>query len=75
VRVPTGTLGRIVAGANAGWFVEVVDDDATGGFLILTHESPDRRGNGYDSWVESREAMERYFLESGWSIDWPEETT
>lgn len=66
-----GVLGRITAGEDAGWFVEVVDDAAaTGGFLILVHDAADRSGVGYDSWVGSIGDVERYFSESGWVVEW-----
>ncbi len=67
-----GVLGRIVAGNDLGWFVEVVDDSAgsTGGYYILTFDQADRSGLAYDNWVESLGDVRRYFQESRWAIDW-----
>ncbi len=66
-----GVLGRIEAGEDTGRFVEVIDDtDTSGGFLILTYDSVDRSGNAYDSWVESIVDVELYFTESGWEVEW-----
>ena len=66
-----GALGRIVAGDDAGRFVEVMDDtSSSGGFLILTFDNVDRSGNAYDSWVESIVDVELYFAESGWEVEW-----
>jgi hypothetical protein len=66
-----GVLGRIVAGDDAGRFVEVMDDtNASGGFLILTYDNVDRSGNAYDSWVESIIDVDLYFAESGWEVEW-----
>lgn len=72
-KIKIGALGRIVAGVDAGRFVEIVDDaDSTGGFLILSHENADRSGNGFDDWVESMMGLEVYFAEAGWEIEWLE---
>lgn len=66
-----GVLGRIVAGNDAGRFVEVTDDtSSSGGFLILTFDNVDRSGNAYDSWVESIVDVDLYFAESGWEVEW-----
>ncbi len=66
-----GVLGRIVAGDDAGRFVEVTDDtSSSGGFLILTFDNVDRSGNAYDSWVESIVDVDLYFAESGWEVEW-----
>jgi hypothetical protein len=66
-----GVLGRIVAGDDAGRFVEVTDDtSSSGGFLILTFDNVDRSGNAYDSWVESIVDVELYFADSGWEVEW-----
>ncbi len=66
-----GVLGRIVAGDDAGRFVEVLDDaSSSGGFLILTYDHLDRSGNAYDSWVESIVDVDLYFEESGWDVEW-----
>jgi hypothetical protein len=65
------TLGRILAGQEAGRVVEVVDDAVnTGGFLILTYSDVDRSPEVYDSRVESIVDVELYFGEKGWDIEW-----
>lgn len=52
--LPVGVLGEIIAGIDAGRFVEVVDDaENTGGFLIVTYADSDRSPEVFDSWVES----------------------
>ena len=66
-----GTVGRIDQGIDIGRYVEVLDDfDASGGYLIVTYDRPDRLGNAYDSWVESIIDVELYFDEAGWEISW-----
>lgn len=66
-----GVLGRIVAGDDAGRYVEVLDDtSSSGGFLILTYDHSDRSGNAYDSWVESIGDADLYFEESSWDVEW-----
>lgn len=68
-----GVVGRLVAGDEAGRFVEVVDDaDSSGGFLVQIYEHPDRSGVAYDSWVESIVDVDSYFDEMGWAVEWPQ---
>ena len=69
--LPVGTLGEIVAGVDAGRFVEIVDDsESSGGFLIVTYADADRSPEVFDSWVESIVDVELYFEELGWSVRW-----
>ncbi len=66
-----GTVGRIDSGIDAGRYVEVLDDfGASGGYLIVTYDGPDRSGDAYDSWVESIVDVEIYFDEAGWEVSW-----
>lgn len=59
--------GKILQGRYQGWQVRIQDDSAdSGGFLVLL----ERENEAYDDWVESREALERYFRESSWTIAW-----
>lgn len=63
-------VGRIIAGDDAGHYVKIVDDRASsGGFLILTAKAPDMR-EGYDSWVEDELALQGFFEEARWIIEW-----
>lgn len=67
---PLGRIGTIVAGNEVGRYVKVIDDSKnTGGYLILTSDHADFR-DGFDSWVEDDDALQRYFRESGWLIEW-----
>ena len=77
MKIPIGTVGRIVRGDRAGQFVRVLDDAAnTGGFLVVVSPDPRfRPGAGGDDWVETKEDLERYFLECHWMIDWSPDTT
>lgn len=67
------TLGRIVEGDESGCFVRILDDsESTGGFLILT--SIDRSfEDGFNDWVEDAEALDSYWSEAGWTIEWLED--
>lgn len=70
MQIPIGRTGKILAGDDAGWYVQVVDDTAdTGGFLILTSMKPDMSG-AFDNWVEDLDSLDRYFEESKWQIEW-----
>ncbi len=69
--IPLGVIGRILRGDERGRFVEVVDDGPrTGGFLIFTYADADRSPEVFDAWVKTLDAVESYFRESGWSVEW-----
>lgn len=68
--IQIGMVGEIVAGDDIGSFIKIIDDkDNTGGFIILISDSYSFH-NGHDSWVENAEALQLYFYESKWLIDW-----
>lgn len=70
MQIRIGEIGRILAGEESGHYVKVLDDSKnTGGYLILTAPAADMR-QGYDNWVESKDALALYFEESGWVIEW-----
>jgi hypothetical protein len=64
-----GVTGMIVSPADKhGWFVKVEDDSQnTGGYLILEWED---QGTGFDSWVENRAGVDRFFRECAWMMEW-----
>lgn len=70
MEIKIGAVGKILAGEDAGCYLKVVDDSAnTGGFLILTaHDSGMK--DGFDSWVENKEALKKYFEEAKWLVEW-----
>jgi hypothetical protein len=62
--------GRIIKGDLSGQYVLIQDDaENTGGYLILTATDIDFQ-HGHDDWVEDMEALERYFKEAQWQIEW-----
>lgn len=63
--------GKIIAGAEIGRYVKVLNDaDESGGYLILTAASPDMKNEGFDSWVGSLEEVAKYFEEAKWVVEW-----
>jgi len=72
--IQVGVVGSVLNGRHPDMKVEVIDDtNVTGGFLIFQWW-PDSGGpnshGAFDDWVESREALERYWQESGWLVRW-----
>ena len=73
IEIPLERIGRIVTSSEAGHFVLVRDDqERTGGFLILQSLAPNifSAAEVFDSWVEHREDLPRFFLESDWNVEW-----
>jgi len=63
-------VGLIRGGLDAGHYVKVLDDrGVSGGFLILTARSREM-ADGYDNWVPDWGQVEKFFQESGWTVDW-----
>ena len=70
MEIRVGQVGKIVAGDELGNYVKIVDDCVnTGGYLILTSAEANFEG-GFDNWVENKDALARYFVESTWVVDW-----
>ncbi len=72
--IHVGVVGTVLNGPHPEMKVQVVDDEAdTGGFFVLQWW-PGSGGLGpdgvFDDWVESREALEAYWRESGWQVRW-----
>jgi len=62
--------GRIIAGDDKDYYVRIIcDKENTGGYLILTSPNLDL-SSGFDNWVETEEALQKYIEESKWEIDW-----
>jgi len=71
-KIKIGTIGKIVKGDDSGCWIKIEDDSQnTGGFLIHQSETT-TFAEGSDDWVENLEALEGYFQESMWEIDWVE---
>ncbi|WP_077002995.1 hypothetical protein [Variovorax sp. KK3] len=70
MEIKLGEIGKIVGGQELGHYVKVVDDGPnTGGFLVVTSTDSDMQ-DGFDSWVEDMQTLQRFFEEAGWVIDW-----
>ena len=61
-------IGKIIEGDHKGWYVKFIDDfENSGGYYIM--EAPDIKfKDGFDSWLESKEQVIGYCLESNWTI-------
>jgi hypothetical protein len=69
--VRIGQWGKIISGLSAGSYVLVQgDQEASGGYLILTSAAPELKAAGHDNWVENRTQVEEFFVEAQWKIDW-----
>lgn len=63
-------VGKIITGDDAGMYLKVLDDtNSTGGFLIIISKERNMK-SGFDSWVEDRESIKKFFQESNWTVEW-----
>jgi hypothetical protein len=70
VHIKINHIGIIETGNEAGSYVKIIDDSVnTGGFIILTGNSPDLH-DGFDNWVEDMKSLQKYFHESRWRVKW-----
>jgi hypothetical protein len=67
--IPIGTVGKIVAGSDAGWYVRVDDTGDTGGYYIFMGPKPDMCGS-FDGWALNLEEVEGYFRGNPWEVEW-----
>lgn len=72
--IPRDIPGRIINSDKPGHRVKVTDDaEDTGGFLILEwwdKPSDSRQSATFDSWVTDESALQAFFSETGWQVDW-----
>lgn len=70
-KIRIGVKGKILNGKEKDWFVLIQhDSENTGGYLILQAKEIDFSGEGYDNWVENKQELKEYFLETGWEVEW-----
>lgn len=74
IKIPFEIEGQITNSVHLEHFVRVQDDRAeSGGFLIserwLSSSGPNSCGE-FDSWVENEVALDCFFAETGWVIEW-----
>ena len=73
--IKIGTVGKILKGEDAGWYVKIEDDSpSTSGYLILisssSNMSPLDPSPGFDYWVDSYDSLVGFFYASKWIIHW-----
>ena len=72
--IPIGIEGHIKNSERPFHVVLVRDDTAnTGGFLIFESWAGSKglnQNGAFDNWVESNTALEQFFTESGWVVQW-----
>jgi hypothetical protein len=72
--IPLGVPGRVKNSDPPNMHVLVEhDEEDTGGFFIWQsppEDAPAAGGYRFDDWVESADALEKYFDQSGWKIEW-----
>lgn len=72
--IPLDTEGIIKNSEHPSHKVLVRDDhENTGGYLIFEwweKSGGPNENEAFDDWVENSNALEQYFVESGWLIEW-----
>ena len=69
-KIKIESVGKIISGDDTGCWIMIEDgSENTGGYLIHQSDTPDFI-EGCDDWVENYKALEGYFHESQWEIDW-----
>jgi hypothetical protein len=70
--IPIGVMGEVENGPHPGMKVEIESDGASGYHILKWWVGSKGLGpNGvFDDWVQSRNELEEYFQEAGWSVRW-----
>jgi len=70
--VRTNTLGKILAGEDAGWFVYVTEGDGEkGGYMTYRNRKANFSGDAtWWTWHPNLDAVRRNFSAEGWHIEW-----
>jgi hypothetical protein len=74
MHIPLETVGLIRNSDKHNHKVRVADDsESTGGFLVYEWWQGSDGPNqdfAFDSWVESELALQQFFKETGWLVQW-----
>jgi hypothetical protein len=72
--IQVGVVGAVLNGRHPDMKVQIVDDTTDTGEFFVLQWWPESGGLGpegtFDDWVESRDALEAYWEESGWQVRW-----
>ncbi len=74
MKIRIGAEGHIVNSSRNGHSVRIDDGQKnTGGFLVYEwwsgSDGPNDNG-AFDTWVENEAALEKFFTESKWALEW-----
>lgn len=69
--IRVGVVGLIRYGDDAGKYVRVQElPDATPSYLVLMARDQEFTSGDGDCWVEDHAALEEFFAESRWVVEW-----
>ena len=68
-----GRIGRILAGENGGYFINVhYDGESTHGYYVFLMNDIDNPSDGGDYWCQDMNEVRRLFEASQWEVEWPQ---
>ena len=74
MKITIEVIGTIMNSQHTSHHIRVADDaENTGGFIIYEwwqgSDGPNSN-QSFDSWVENKDSLAKFFLESDWDIQW-----
>lgn len=70
VDIKINKVGKIIQGDDQGNYIKIFEDpDTIGAFFILISRDQNMT-NCFDDWVKDMDALQSYYVESNWIIEW-----